>query len=95
VAVVLTQCAQVVGGVDGRFRVSGGVAGEGEWDGGAEKLEGAALDGSRVGEFVEALTGEGDSVAGEASQVCDQPLIVVDGEIIGGFLGGVGGFRFG
>jgi hypothetical protein len=59
--------------------------GEGEGDGGVEELEGTSLDGSGVGEFGEALPGERDGIAGEGSQVCDQSLVVVGGEVFRGF----------
>src|SRR6266487_3708322 len=62
---------------------------EGEWDWGAEQLEGLGLDGGGGGEPLDALSGEDDDLAGEGGQVCEQVLIAGDGQAARGVLGGV------
>src|SRR5712691_6279203 len=65
---------------------------EGEGDGRAEQLEGAALDGRGIGEFLDALSGEADGLAVERGQVLEQVAVAVGGQAAGGVLGGVLGF---
>ena len=51
--------------------------GEGDWR--AEQFEGPALDGGGGGEFVDALAGEGDGLAGEGGQVAEQVPVALTG----------------
>ena len=64
--------------------------GDGEWDGGVDEFEGAALLGGGVGEFVDFDVGVvvADSVAGEGGQVVEQVVEVVDRVAVGVVFGG-------
>src|ERR1019366_6772692 len=60
---------------------------EGEGDGRAEELEGAALDGGGIGEFLDPLAAEGDGLAVEGGQVVQQVAVFADGQLAAGALG--------
>ncbi|BBX95240.1 hypothetical protein MLAC_24830 [Mycobacterium lacus] len=71
--------------------------GDGQWDGGLDKVEGAALVGGGVGELVDFDVGVvvADPVAGEGAQVCEQVAEAADRVavviVFGGGLGLGGG----
>ncbi len=62
---------------------------EGEGDGRAEQLEGAALDGRRFGEFLDSLPGEGDALAVQRGKVIEEILVFADGQAVTVVLAGV------
>ena len=64
---------------------------EGDWDGGVEQVEGAALEWRGGGELVDGSTADGDGVAGERSEMVEQVAEAADGLVVGvGFAGGFG-----